>query len=75
MAYYSKNLLTDTDKKPIPQQYDQANDVFIPLLKMEYYGKSTDTKPIPNKTPIGATFMEIDTKIISMNDGTVWVVL
>jgi hypothetical protein len=72
MGYNNKNLLTDNQNKPIPQEYDQANDIYVPLVKMEYYGKSADTKPLPSKTPIGATFMEIDTKDVYMNDGTVW---
>lgn len=40
---------------------------------MEYYGKSTDTKPTPDKT--GATFFEIDTTTVFMWDGTDWVVI
>jgi hypothetical protein len=72
MGYSTKSLLTDKDSKPIPQEYDQVNDVFIPLRKMEYYGKSTDVKPSPSITPIGATFMEMDTKDVYMNDGTSW---
>ena len=40
---------------------------------MEYYGKSTDTKPTPNK--VGATFFEIDTTTVFMWDGTDWVVI
>ena len=40
---------------------------------MEYYGKSTDTKPIPDK--VGATFFEIDTTTVFMWDGTDWVVI
>lgn len=72
MAYNSKKLLTDTDKKPVPQMYDRANDVFVPLEKMEYFGKSTETKPLPSKTPIGATYMETDTAKVYMCDGTIW---
>ncbi|MED3562247.1 hypothetical protein [Bacillus xiapuensis] len=75
MAYNNKQLLIDQDNRPIPQQYDQANDIYVPLLKMEYYGKSTSTKPSPSKTPIGATYMEVDTKNIYMNDGTTWSLL
>ena len=40
---------------------------------MEYYGKSTDTKPIPDK--VGATFFEIDTTTVFVWDGTDWVVI
>ena len=40
---------------------------------MEYYGKSTDTKPTPDK--VGATFFEIDTTTVFMWDGTDWVVI
>jgi hypothetical protein len=74
MASNTKQLLTDSSGKPIPQMYDQVNDTYIPLIKMEYYGKSTDTKPSPPNTPKGATFLEIDTKNVYMNDGSSWVV-
>jgi hypothetical protein len=40
---------------------------------MEYYGKSTDTKPTSAK--VGSTFFEIDTKTVHMWDGTNWVVI
>jgi hypothetical protein len=40
---------------------------------MEYYGKSTDTKPTPDK--VGATFFEIDTTTVFVWDGTDWVVI
>jgi len=40
---------------------------------MEYYGKSTDTKPTPDK--VGATFFEIDTTTVFMWDGSDWVVI
>ena len=72
MSFNNKELLKDSQFKPIPQMYDQANDAYVPLVKMEYYGKSPDTNPSPSKTPIGATFMEVDTKDIYMNDGTLW---
>jgi hypothetical protein len=75
MAYNAKNLLVDGGNRPIPQMFDRANDTYLPLEKMEYYGKSTDTKPLPNKTPVGATFMEVDTKNVYMNDGTTWSVI
>lgn len=74
MAYNQKNLLTDVNGKPIPQMYDQPNDMFIPMKQMEYYGKSTDTKPANISTPIGATFLEIDTKNVYINDGSAWVI-
>ena len=40
---------------------------------MEYYGKSTDTKPTDAK--VGATFFEIDTKEVYIFDGESWVVI
>jgi len=40
---------------------------------MEYYGKSTDTKPTDIK--VGATFFEIDTKEVYIFDGESWVVI
>jgi hypothetical protein len=75
MAFNNKQLLSDFTGRPIPQQFDQANDTYTPILKMEYYGKSTDVKPLPSKTPIGATYLEIDTKKVYLNDGTVWSVM
>lgn len=74
MAYHSKRMLKDADNKYIPQQFDQAKDEYEPLLKMEYYGLSTDTKPVPSVTPKGATFLEMDTKDVYINNGTTWVV-
>jgi hypothetical protein len=74
MAYNNKSLLKDGGNLPIPQQYDQANDIYEQLKKMEYYGLSTDTKPSPSITPKGATFLEIDTKVVFINNGTQWVV-
>jgi hypothetical protein len=75
MSYSDKYLKIDGQGRPIPQHFDQANDTYEPLLKMEYYGLSTDTKPSPSVTPKGATFMEIDTKDIYMNTGTSWELL
>jgi hypothetical protein len=40
---------------------------------MEYYGKSTDAKPTPDK--VGSTFFEIDTVKVYMWDGADWVVI
>jgi len=40
---------------------------------MEYYGKSTDTKPTDIK--VGATFFEIDTKEVYIFDGESWVMI
>lgn len=74
MSFNNKQLLTDVQSKPIPQMYDQADDTFVPLRQMEYYGKSIDNKPSPIATPKGATFLEIDTKVIYINDGVSWVV-
>jgi hypothetical protein len=72
MAHNTKNLLTDANNKPIAQEYDQANDIYVPLVKMEYYGLSTDTKPLAANTPKGATFFEIDTTNAFMCTGMVW---
>lgn len=43
--------------------------------QMEYFGKSTDVKPLNAEVPIGATFFEIDTTVAYMNDSTTWVVI
>lgn len=74
MAYNTRQLLMDLNNNPIPQQYDKANDSFVPLQKMEYYGKSTDIKPDSSLTPKGATYLELDTKTVYINDGSTWVV-
>lgn len=42
---------------------------------MEYFGKSTDVKPVNANVPVGATYFEIDTAIAYMNDGATWVVI
>lgn len=72
MAYYTKHLLKDGYGQNIPQMFDQANDVFEPLKKMEYFGLSTDTKPNAADVPKGATYFEIDTTNAYMCDGTTW---
>jgi hypothetical protein len=74
MPHYNKNLLTAGDGHFIAQEFDMANDTYVPKYKMEYYGLSTDTKPTPANTPKGATFLEMDTKTVYMNNGTAWVV-
>lgn len=74
MAHNTKQLLQDAYGKIIGQMYDRANDTYVPLEKMEYYGLSTDTKPLPANTPKGATFLEMDTKVVYMNTSTSWVV-
>jgi len=50
-----------------------ATPVSLTGSNMEYYGKSTDTKPTAG-VKIGSTFLEIDTKQVYIFDGTNWVV-
>jgi len=54
---------------------DENGNVGIQITgsNMEYYGKSTDTKPTAG-VKIGSTFLEIDTKTVYIFDGTNWVV-
>ena len=61
--------------------YDAAgNEInLVDIIKnairdMEYYGKSTDTKPTANITK-GSTYFEIDTTKVYMWDGSGWVVI
>jgi hypothetical protein len=75
MAYNQKQLKSDSYGKPVPQMYNPVIDDFEVLTKMEFYGKSTDVKPTPATTPLGATFMEVDTKNVYMNDGSAWSLL
>jgi hypothetical protein len=72
MAHNTKPLQVDQFGKPIPQMYDQVNDTYVPLVKMEYFGLSTDTKPLAANTPKGATFFELDTKDAYICTGTSW---
>lgn len=48
-------------------------DGVTPTSKMQHFGNSTDNKPTA-AVPIGATYLEIDTKIVYIYDGTEWVV-
>ena len=38
----------------------------------EYHGLSTDIKPVPADTAVGATYEETDTGILSINNGSTW---
>jgi hypothetical protein len=75
MAYNTKHMLKDADDKYIPQQYDQVNDVFIPLLKMEYYGATVTSRPDITKVPVGAVYQAVDTQEIWQSNGTTWKVI
>jgi len=57
----------------LPAGTNNIGKVTVDGSTMEYYGKSTDTKPTPDK--VGATFFEIDTTTVFMWDGTDWVVI
>ncbi len=46
----------------------------VQKANMEYYGKSTDSKPTEDVI-VGSTYFEIDTTAVSMWDGTTWVVI
>lgn len=52
---------------------DGSRNVQVTGSTMEYFGKSTDVKPTPEK--VGSTFFEIDTQVVSMWDGLTWVVI
>ncbi len=57
----------------LPAGTNNIGKVTIDGSTMEYYGKSTDTKPTDIK--VGATFFEIDTKEVYIFDGESWVVI
>jgi len=57
----------------LPAGTNNIGKVTVDGSTMEYYGKSTDTKPTPDK--VGATFFEIDTTTVFMWDGSDWVVI
>jgi hypothetical protein len=61
-----KDLVSEIDGKRVMH-------VQLTGSNMEYYGKSTDTKPTAG-VKIGSTFLEIDTKQVYIFDGTNWVV-
>lgn len=46
----------------------------VQKASMDYFGKSTDVKPTSNII-VGSTYFEIDTTVVSMWDGTSWVVI
>jgi hypothetical protein len=64
----SKSILYDADGNPV----DLTK--LVQKANMEYYGKSTDTKPVVDVI-VGSTYFEIDTKRVYMWDGTSWVVI
>ncbi len=74
MSYNTKEIKRDVNNNPIPQQFNPATDEYEVLQVMEYYGKSTDTKPTAN-IAVGSTYFEIDTVEVFMWDGVNWVVI
>lgn len=74
MPYNTKKILRDSERNPIPQVFNPVTDTFEPLTKKEFYGNSTDTKPI-NNIEKGSTFYEFDTEIAYIFNGTTWQVL
>lgn len=74
---------TNTDRPKVQNVNSAGTEIFTATAPgnvqitgsiMEYYGKSTDTKPTSN-VKIGSTFFEIDSKEVYMFDGTSWVVI
>lgn len=41
----------------------------------EFFGSSTDTKPTLSADQKGSTYFEINTTVVSMWDGSAWVVI
>lgn len=73
MPYKDRELLKDLRGNPIPQEFDPVADVYKPLTRKNFYGYSTDTKPLTADE--GSTYYEYDTKKGYIFDGTTWVVL
>jgi hypothetical protein len=69
-----KRLIMDEDGRVLKVNSDGTITIKNGEPKMEYFGNSTSIKPEPNSIPIGATFLEIDTKEVFVNDGVQWVV-
>lgn len=70
MPFYTKGQKIDANGWKIEQHFDPSKDEYEVISKMEYYGRSTDAKPIGAK--LGAVFLEIDTKILYIYNGSNW---
>lgn len=71
MSYNQKKMLEDVAGDLIPQMFEPSIDEFVPLEKMEYYGRSTDSKP--SNVAKGASFLELDTGKLYFYDGNDWI--
>ncbi|MCP3025420.1 hypothetical protein [Halobacillus sp. A5] len=75
--YTSATILTDGQGNPISQYLD-VNDktdspegTFKPIISMEYYGTSDETKPTDGVVK-GSTFYEFDSGDTYIFDGDSW---
>lgn len=73
MAYNTKETIKDAKGNPVPQIYDPSADAYKPLTKTEYFGNSSETKPI--NVDKGSTFYEFDTEKAYIFNGSTWQVL
>jgi hypothetical protein len=84
VPYNNKKLVSDQIGEPVPQYFNPTSDqyevvqgsggatnVILAGNLMQYFGKSTDTKPTYNIIK-GSTFFEIDTTNCYMFDGNTW---
>ena len=77
MSYQNTEILKDQKGQPIPQYLDPSTGLFKPLVKGDFVGYSTDTKPTITYYNHGTTisFLELDTGVVYIYDGTDWVVI
>jgi hypothetical protein len=73
MPYQNRRVKKDAERNPIPQQFDPVKDDFVPLTKKDFYGDSTESKPV--NVDKGSTFYEFDTGNAYIFTGSTWVVL
>jgi hypothetical protein len=73
MPYQTRQTKKDVNGNPIPQEFDPVKDDFIPLTVKEFYGNSTETKPM--NVDKGSTYYEFDTGNAYIFTGVSWVVL
>ena len=53
---------------------ESGGDGSVSTRPREYFGNSTDVKPLIDVTK-GSTFFEIDKSVVNMFDGTKWMVI
>lgn len=72
MVYKKRQILRDIDGNPVPQEFNPIAEQFE-VKRAVMYRNSSETKPVLNMEK-GDIIYEIDTQILYMFNGSIWVV-